>query len=125
MKLSEMTDRERETLGILVRLMVGADGATSPEESSNLQKVAVELGEADFWALVRKTHGESYTQEVVQAQARTVERREVQEQVYKVLFSIAAEGSIMGAEDQLLGWLGETWGIDTGVLGAKQERSGN
>ena len=54
MKLSDMTDHERETLGTLIRLMVGADGATSPEESSDLQKVAAELGEADFWALVRQ-----------------------------------------------------------------------
>ena len=115
MKLSEMTDHERETLGTLIRLMVGADGATSREESSDLQKIAVELGEADFWALVRKTHGEVYSQDAVQAQAQTIERKAVQQQLYNVLFSIATEGSIMGSEGQLLSWLGETWGIDTGA----------
>ena len=123
MKLSDMTDHERETLGTLIRLMVGADGATSPEESSDLQKVAAELGEADFWALVRQTRGQSYTQDAVQSQARTVERKEVQQQIYDVLFGIAAEGSIMDNEGRLLGWLGETWGIDTGALDAEPKRS--
>ena len=29
----------------------------------------------------------------------------------------------MGREGQLLGWLGETWEIDTGLLGADPEPS--
>ena len=112
MKLSEMTERERETLATLVRLMVGADGRLSGEESSDLQQVAQELGEDDFWALVRNTHGETYEREAVQADARQIERKDVQEQIYGVLFTLAAEGAIMGDEARLLDWVAETWKID-------------
>ena len=51
-----------------------------------------------------------------------MERKEVQQQIYDVLFGIAAEGSIMDNEGRLLGWLGETWGIDTGALDAEPKR---
>lgn len=114
MKLSEMTGGEQDALGSLICLVVGADGATSPEESSGLQEVAVELGEDDFWTLVRKTHAESYSRDAVLAQARAVERKDAQQQIYNVVFSIASEGSIMGDEGQLLGWLANTWDIDMG-----------
>ena len=115
MKLSEMTDIERETLGTLIRLMVGADGTVSAEESTDLQRAAEELGESDFWALVRSTHGEVYEREAVQAQARQIDRKDVQAQIYTVLFGLAADGAIMGDEGRLLDWLAETWGIDTGA----------
>jgi hypothetical protein len=120
MKLHEMTDREREALGALVRLMVGADGATSPEESSDLQKVAAELGESEFWTLVRTAPAEPYTRDAVQSQARNVERKDVQQRIYGVLFTIAAEGAIMGREGELLAWLGEVWGIEAGGASAPQ-----
>lgn len=111
MQLRQMTDGERDALGAFVRLMVGADGATSAEESADLQKVAGELGEPEFWTMVRTAHAEPYRRDAVLEKARSVERKEVQEQIYNVLFTIASEGAIMGREGEILGWLGEAWGI--------------
>ena len=52
MKLSDMTDAEKHALGTLVRRMVGADGATSVEETAGLQQAADGLGAEEFWGLV-------------------------------------------------------------------------
>jgi uncharacterized tellurite resistance protein B-like protein len=112
MNLNEMTEPERHALGTLVRRMVGADGVTSDDESAGLQQAAEELGADDFWTLVREGAGERDPDEVVEARARAVSRREAQETIYGVLFSIAAAGSIMGGEASLLTRLAEIWGID-------------
>ena len=48
MKLSDMTDSERQALGSLVRVIVGVDGKYSPDESAALEQAAEELGSEEF-----------------------------------------------------------------------------
>ena len=114
MRISEMTDDERHTFGALVRLMVGADGSVSLEESADLKEAADQLGSDDFWTLVRETAGMDYPAEAIQAKATKITRKEVQETIYAVLFNIASAGSIVGSEGTLLDRLGETWGLGGG-----------
>jgi len=47
----------------------------------------------------------------MQARARAVERREVRETIYGVLFSLATAGSVVGEKAKLLEWLATTWSI--------------
>ena len=89
MTISEMTDDERHTFGALVRTMVGADGSTSLEESVDLQAAASRLGVDAFWGLMRETAGTDYPAEALRKRASGVERREVQETIYGVLFPVA------------------------------------
>ncbi len=111
MKLSDMTASEKQALGTLVRVIVTLDGEYSLEESTQLQQAATELGEDEFWDLIRKTGRQHHTEEIVQAQAREVERQEAREMIYGVLFSIAAAGSIVSQEGHLLDQLSATWDL--------------
>lgn len=113
MTISEMTDDERHTFGALVRAMVGADGSTSLEESGDLQDTAKQLGADEFWGLIRETAGTDYEAEKIQARATSIVRKEAQETIYGVLFSLARTGSIVGREAALLDWLATTWSIET------------
>ncbi len=112
MKLNEMTDGEKQALGSLVRVIVGVDGEYSSEESAGLDQAAAELGEGEFWEVVRAAGRERHTEEIVRAQARAVERPEARETIYGVLFNVAASGAIVREEGQLLDWLAETWGLE-------------
>lgn len=118
MTISEMTDDERHTFGALVRTMVGADGSTSLEESVDLQAAASRLGVDAFWGLMRETAGTDYPAEALRKRASGVERREVQETIYGVLFELATAGSVLDKEAQLLDWLAATWNITESDPGA-------
>lgn len=111
MTISEMTDEERHTFGALVRAMVGADGSTSLEESGDLQAAASRLGADGFWGLMRETAGTDYPRDALRERASGVERREVQETIYGVLFELARAGSVLDKEAELLDWLAATWNI--------------
>ena len=111
MTISEMTDDERHTFGALLRAMVGADGSTSPEESAHLQAAADQLGADEFWSLMREMAGTEYPADEIRTRATAVERQQVQETIYGVLFSLATAGSVLGEEAKLLDWLATTWKI--------------
>ena len=111
MMISEMTDDERHTFGALLRAMVGADGSTSPEESADLKAAANQLGADEFWSLMRETPGTDYPPDAIRRRAAAVERQQVQETIYGVLFSLATAGSVLGEEAKLLDWLATTWNI--------------
>ena len=121
MKLSDMTASEKQALGTLVRVIVGLDGEYSLDESAQLQEAAVELGEDEMWELLRTTGRQHHTEEIVQEQAREVERPEARETIYGVLFNIAAAGSIVKQEGQLLDQLAETWNLDTATVGEESD----
>ncbi|MCP3963518.1 MAG: hypothetical protein GY719_37255 [bacterium] len=111
MKLDEMEDAERLALGTLVRVMVGVDGEYSAAEAAGLQQAAADLGEEQFWALLKEAGGRHVDDDVVEAQVKTVDREPAREAIYGVLFGIAASGSIVQREGRLLDWLAETWGL--------------
>ena len=113
MKLSDMTDVEKQALGSLVRVIVGVDGKYTPEESADLQQAAEELGEDDFWQLVDAAGHQHHTEDIVKDQARAVERKEAQETIYGVLFGVATAGSIAREEGDFLDWLASTWSLET------------
>ena len=113
MKISEMTDVEKQALGSLVRVIVSVDGKYTPEESAGMEQAAAELGEDDFWQVVDSSAHEHHTEEIVKDQARAVERKEAQETIYGVLFGLATAGSIAREEGDVLEWLAGTWGLGT------------
>ena len=115
MKISDMTDAEKQALGTLVRVMVRADGDFSEDELAGLERTAEELGEEDFWQLLRDSGREAHTEEGVKAQARAVDRKEAQETIYGVLFGVAATGSIVPQEAGVLDWLAAAWNLETGT----------
>ena len=111
MKLSDMTASEKQALGTLVRVVVALDGEYSIDESDQMQQAATELGEEEFWDLLRATGRQPHSEAIVKAQTREVERQEARETIYGVLFDIAAAGSIVAQEDQLLDQLAKTWNL--------------
>ena len=114
MKLEDMTAPEKQALRSLVRVMVGVDGSYSPEETATLQRAATELGKEEFWELVTGPGENELTLDLVKAQAGEVERPEVRETIYGILFGIAAAGSIVGDEARILDWLAESWNLAVG-----------
>ena len=112
MKLEEMTAPEKQALRSLVRVMVGVDGSYSPEETATLQTAAAELGKEEFWELVSGSGEQELTLDLVQERARKVERSEVRETIYGILFGIAAAGSIVSDEGRILDWLAEAWSLE-------------
>ncbi len=112
MKLQDMTGPEKQALRSLVRVMVGVDGSYSPEETATLQRAASELGEEAFWELVSEPGQQELTMDLVKARAREVERPEVRETIYGMLFGLAAAGSIVGEEGRILDWLAATWDLE-------------
>lgn len=112
MKLADMNDAEKQALGSLVRVMVQVDGSFSPDESEELADAADDLGAEEFWKLVERAGELDLSEKAVKAAAVGVQRREVQEAIYGVLFSVAVAGSIDARETELLDWLAETWGLE-------------
>ena len=115
MKLSDMTDVEQSALGNLVRLMLRLHTEAASEESDVLREAAAELGEDEFWELMRQANLEQRTEDRVREQAAAIERKDVQERIYGLLFSIAVTGSIIPQESELLKWLSTTWELETSV----------
>ncbi len=115
MNLEQMTAPEKQALRSLVRMMVGADGSYSAEETATLQKAASELGEEEFWELVNDSGHHHLDEEVLKARAHAVERREAREAIYGILFGVAAAGTVDGEEGRLLDWLAEAWELKTAV----------
>ncbi len=110
MKLDQMTDNEKQALGALVRVFVGADGEYSAAEVARLQKTAEYLGEDEFWRVLDDSGHQHIDQE---AMATAVERPEAREAIYGVLFGVAAAGTVDGEEGKLLDWLAESWELET------------
>ena len=113
MNLEQMTDREKQALGALVRVLVGVDGEYTAAEVGGLQKTAEYLGEDEFWQLVNDSGHRHIDQDVLDELAGAVDRPEGREAIYGVLFGIAAAGTVVDEEGKLLDWLAETWGLET------------
>lgn len=119
MKLDDMTEPEKTALGTLARLVVALDGEYSLSESTQLQAAAAELGEEEFWRVVRDAGRQHHSEEIVTTQAAAVERQEARETIYGVLFNIAAAGSIVNREGHLLDQLATAWRLETEIRGAE------
>ncbi len=115
MKLDQMTDNEKQALGALVRVFVGADGEYSAAESAGLRKTAEYLGEEEFWRILEDSSHRHLDQEALEARAKEVERPEAREAIYGVLFGVAAAGTVDGEEGKLLDWLADAWELDTSL----------
>ena len=118
MKLSDMTDAEKQILGTLVRVMVGADRQFSDDEAERLQGAAAELGEDEFWDVVGEAGSHGLSEDQVRSEAQAVDRKEAQETIYGVLFGIAAAESIVVQEANLLDWVADVWGLEPGAAPA-------
>jgi hypothetical protein len=110
MTLDQMNEEERLALAGLLRMMVGLDGAFTPDESAALKDVAVELGEGPFWKLLESFDGRKHGD--VRALARQVTRKEVQELIYGLLYGVAITQTITSRENELLEWLASTWQVE-------------
>jgi hypothetical protein len=111
-KLDEWTEPEKLALASLVRLMVRMDGTFSRTEAAVLQDAANELGSDEFWGLVesaalRDNQSEDQVREIAQA----VERPDIRETIYGVLYILALEDALGTNERKLLEWLEEVWNI--------------
>lgn len=112
MKLSDMTAAEKKVFGSLVRVMVGADSSYSDDEMAGLESIAAELGEDEFWEMVSAAGGHALDEDEVKSEAGAVDRAEVRETIYGVLFNIAATETIAVQESRLLEWLADVWDLD-------------
>ena len=115
MKLDQMTDSEKRTLGALVRVLVGIDGEYSAAEVAGLQKTAEYLGEEEFWRQVNDSGHRHLDQDALARLANEVERPEAREAIYGVLFGIAAAGTVVADEGKLLDWLSGVWQLEAGA----------
>ncbi len=113
MNFEQMTDSEKQALGALVRVLVGIDGEYTAAEVAGLQKTAEYLGEEEFWKLLEDSGHRHLDREVLAEMAGEVDRPEGREAIYGVLFGIAAAGTVVDEEGQLLDWLADVWGLET------------
>ena len=112
MKLDDMTEAEKLVFASLVRLMVRLDGEFSRDEASVLQEAADELGSDEFWGLVEAAAlRDNQDEDAVRDLAMTVERPEVREAIYGVLYGVALQDALGQSERELLEWLERAWNI--------------
>lgn len=113
-KLDEWTEPEKLALASLVRLMVRMDGTFSRSEGASLQGAADELGSDEFWGLVESAAlRDNQAVEEVQELAKAVERQDIRETIYGVLYLLAIADALGTDERKLLEWLEETWELAT------------
>lgn len=112
MKLADLNKAEQQALFSLIRVLVRADSEFSAEEASGLKDVAEQLGSDDFTDLMNESAAWIIDEDTVKERARSVERKEIQEEIYGTLYTIATSDGTDSRENDLLDWLAETWGLE-------------
>jgi hypothetical protein len=109
--LPRLTEQELLVLVGLVKLVVHADREVSPAERAVLGRVQEVVG-AVAWNTAVRTARERYVAiDVLEADARAVERREVRHAIHDLLVELAGSDEIIDAEAHVLQWVVQEWGL--------------
>lgn len=112
MKLADLTKIEQQALFSLIRIVVRADSEFSAEEAAGLMDVAEELGADEFEDLMNESAAWIIDEDTVKERAQAVERKEIQEEIYGTLYTIASTDGTNARENELLDWLAEAWELE-------------
>jgi len=111
MELADLQDHERLVLIGLVKLIVHADAVVSAEEKAVLGKLQTGLGAGVWNAEVRRASTALPTIADLEAAARQVGRVEAQHLIHDVLQELAGSDELIDAEEHVLRWVDQTWGV--------------
>jgi hypothetical protein len=112
MKLADLTKAEQQAFFSLIRVIVRANSEFSAEEAAGLMDVAEELGSDEFQDMMNESAAWIIDEKTVKERARAVERKEIQEEIYGTLYTIATTDGTDAGENELLDWLAQTWDLD-------------
>jgi hypothetical protein len=112
----DLEDHEQLALGGLVRVLVRLDGHFSEEEEAQMARVAEDIGGADaLWQVVSRSAQALRDDAAIREVAAKVVRPEARLLIRETLEGIALAESIVPAEQKLLDWCDELWGLDGGA----------
>ncbi len=110
--IDDLDDREQLALGGLIRVLIRLDGSFSEEEEAYLTRVAESIGGADaLWKVISRSAQELPDDDAIREAARAVQRPGAQALIRQVLEGIARAETITLAEQKLLDWLDDLWGM--------------
>ncbi len=112
MELSELTADERLALVGLLKAVIQADKTYSKEESIELRKVALKVGEELFNDTVMVARERFKSLAAIKAHAETIKRQPARELIMKTLYEMAVPDELSAEEKALLEWLGKQWGVE-------------
>jgi hypothetical protein len=111
MNLNDLLPEESLALVALSRAVVRADGEVTSLEGEAIAIMAAEIGEATYRRLFAKA-AESFPDEAALKRFLVrIERAEARALIYESVLALAAADSISAEEENLMGWLQETWEI--------------
>lgn len=110
--IDDLEDHEKLALGGLIRVLIRLDGSFSEEEEAALEQVAQEIGGADaLWKVISRSAQELRDDDAIREAARSVQRPGAQALIRETLEGIARAETITIAEQKLLDWVDELWGL--------------
>ncbi len=110
--LGDLEDHEQLALGGLIRVLIRADGSFYEEEEACLERVAEGIGGTDaLWKVISRSAQELRNDDAIREAARSVQRPGAQALIRETLEGIARAETITLAEQQLLDWIDELWGM--------------
>lgn len=111
MDLPQLSERELTVLVGLVKLVIHADREVSVAERAVLSRLQDVVG-ADAWNAAVRTARERYaTVDVLETDARAVDRADVRKAVHAILTELAGSDEVVPAEDHVLQWVVQEWGL--------------
>ena len=111
MNLNDLLPEESLALVALSRAVARADGAVSELEGEAIAIMAAEIGEATYRRLFAKAAESFPDAGALKTFLVSIERAEARALIYESILALAGVDSISAEEENLVGWLQETWEI--------------
>ncbi len=123
MRARDLSDDEQRVLVGLVKLVVHADNEVSDDERAQLSKLQADIGATKWNARVAEAREAYPTIAELEVSARGVTRPEARDTIHRILVDIADADEIIAAEDHVLRWVEQEWGLDTSEADYTEEGS--
>lgn len=111
MELSELSHDEQLALVALVEVVVASDAAVSDEEESFVVRLAGELGDEAYYALIDEADERFPDEAELKDFLGTIQRQEARELIYGTVLEAALPDVVDQHESSLLGWLATVWHV--------------
>jgi hypothetical protein len=113
-ELADLNTQERVALlALLQRVVVGNDGRVSEEEQDEIGEIVDAFGEEGYRAAFEEASARFGNDDTLKSFLAGIGRPEARELIMGMLLEAAIPGAVEGHESELIGWLSDTWGIET------------
>jgi hypothetical protein len=113
MELTDLNQDERLALVAIIEATAQADRKVSDEEESILGDVVATLGSDSYQAAVKQADQRFTNDDDLKKFLKGITRPEAREIIYGTALELAMSDVVTGHEPELLGWLAETWDLES------------